>query len=223
MTCLQFKAKYLGLCAFLLLAGCAPFEGSLNDETASTENNLKYELSNCCSEITVLQRRLNLLETELDALHEEIASTSKTNSNVVKDRTNSIHNKVTSLETTTQKLINDINTVKNHGNEVSVAMQQCQKQIQKLEETNASHTGNIHNLDVAMRSLMDAVQYGMGNNTKAMASLNKTSSGSVYKVKSGDTLEKIARNHHTTIEALKELNQLRSEDFIIAGQELALP
>lgn len=43
-----------------------------------------------------------------------------------------------------------------------------------------------------------------------------------HKVKSGDSLEKIAKLHNTSVEKVKKLNRLES-DRILPGQELALP
>ncbi len=46
-----------------------------------------------------------------------------------------------------------------------------------------------------------------------------STSVSTYKVKAGDTLSHIARAHHTTVSALKDLNNLKS-DLIFVGQSL---
>jgi LysM repeat protein len=43
-----------------------------------------------------------------------------------------------------------------------------------------------------------------------------------YKVKSGDTLERIARKHHLAVEELKRANSLES-DRIVVGQDLMIP
>jgi len=52
---------------------------------------------------------------------------------------------------------------------------------------------------------------------------NTTSSKSkVYKVKSGDTLGHIAERHHTSVTAIKRLNNLKS-DYINVGQVLKMP
>ena len=44
----------------------------------------------------------------------------------------------------------------------------------------------------------------------------------IYRVKAGDSLEKIAKQNQTTIKKLKEANQL-ANDQIIVGQKLKLP
>ncbi len=47
-------------------------------------------------------------------------------------------------------------------------------------------------------------------------------SGGLYKVKSGDTLSKIATEHHTTVKAIQSANNL-SDSRIKVGQQLKLP
>lgn len=44
-----------------------------------------------------------------------------------------------------------------------------------------------------------------------------------YKVKSGDTLSKIARNYKTTVKALADLNNIENPDLIRTGQILRIP
>ena len=49
-----------------------------------------------------------------------------------------------------------------------------------------------------------------------------TLSGQVYVVKAGDTLGRIARQHHTTVKALKTVNSLETDNIAI-GASLKLP
>jgi LysM repeat protein len=46
--------------------------------------------------------------------------------------------------------------------------------------------------------------------------------GGIYKVKSGDTLSKIAAEHHTTVKAIQSANNL-TDSRIKVGQPLKLP
>jgi len=66
---------------------------------------------------------------------------------------------------------------------------------------------------------------------KAVASAPSGSSGTpsepanadqMYKVQSGDTLIKIASNHHTNVKAIRAANNLKS-DRIVVGQKLKIP
>lgn len=47
--------------------------------------------------------------------------------------------------------------------------------------------------------------------------------GNVVRVKRGDTLSEIARRYHTTVAALRELNNIPGSNIVYAGQTLRLP
>ena len=45
----------------------------------------------------------------------------------------------------------------------------------------------------------------------------------IYVVKQGDSLSKIARDHHTTSATIAALNELPNPDVLVVGQTLVLP
>lgn len=57
---------------------------------------------------------------------------------------------------------------------------------------------------------------------ETILALAKETAPASHRVQPGDSLEKIARGHRTSIEALKKLNDLKN-DTIYVGQELKLP
>ena len=83
-----------------------------------------------------------------------------------------------------------------------------------LEQALEQNYKNIESLQSAMSTLAEAFQLKLD---PASVSAAKT-----YRVKSGDSLEKIAKLHGTTIRALKELNGITS-DKIIVGTWLKIP
>ena len=70
-----------------------------------------------------------------------------------------------------------------------------------------------------MRALTDALQVKDSIPAKFG---DVADSGSSYRVKNGDSLEKIARTHQTTVQAIKDLNGLTS-DKIVVGKLLKIP
>jgi LysM repeat protein len=58
--------------------------------------------------------------------------------------------------------------------------------------------------------------------SKAIKPASSEISSSSYKVKAGDTLEKIARRIQCTAEEIRHLNQLQN-DKIVVGQDLKVP
>lgn len=89
------------------------------------------------------------------------------------------------------------------------------KRIANLEKSLEIQTKNLDNMQKALTSLIEAIQGKEPSATTA-------NSSKVYRVKSGDSLEKIAKQNHTTIKKLKELNNLTSDQIII-GQKIELP
>lgn len=89
------------------------------------------------------------------------------------------------------------------------------KRIATLEKSLEIQTKNLDNMQKALTSLIDAIQ---GKEPSATS----VSGTKIYRVKSGDSLEKIAKQNHTTIKKLKELNNLTGDQIII-GQKIELP
>lgn len=65
--------------------------------------------------------------------------------------------------------------------------------------------------------------YGRPKYKTASSSGSSASAGGTYKVKSGDTLSKIAAAHDTTVQAIASLNGINNPDRIRAGQTLKMP
>jgi LysM repeat protein len=57
---------------------------------------------------------------------------------------------------------------------------------------------------------------------KSSKAVAASSDSTIYKVKSGDTLTKIAKSHGTTVSAIRTTNNLKS-DRLVVGQKLKLP
>jgi LysM repeat protein len=83
----------------------------------------------------------------------------------------------------------------------------------KLTKTSVIHVGQ----SLAVPAQSSSAQ------TSATPSASTSEDGSVYTVKSGDTLSKIAQKNGTTVAALKSLNKLSSSGIVRVGQKLKLP
>ena len=88
-----------------------------------------------------------------------------------------------------------------------------------MEKMIEIQNSNIENLQGALSSLMNALQAKEIPSEKSIA---ETGPVKIYQVKSGDSLEKIAKQNQTNIKKIKELNNLTGDQIII-GQKLKLP
>jgi LysM repeat protein len=61
------------------------------------------------------------------------------------------------------------------------------------------------------------------NAGEAEKAAGKKSKTYVYRVKKGDTLDKIARRCNTSVSELRRLNQIRRADLLYVDQKLRLP
>lgn len=212
------------LAILMLVLMCSARRAPSSQEEYSSSSPLAHEMDNCRAQISILERQVDLLETSVGGIRDEIAAFNEKSRGAIQENIGSFQGRIEALETKTKTLVTDISTVKNHTNELSTALTQCQKQLQKLESISKTNSDNIASLEGAMRSLAAAMQ-----NTKTPKSepiTSPTTSGGEahkYKVIAGDTLEKIARQNNTTVKALKDLNGLQSGNRIMVGQELSIP
>lgn len=185
-------------------------------EIRDSIDDLRHEIRNHESEIRTYEDKLSNQESIIDALREQITKSSSSQQTQLKNNSASLEMKINQLETTTKGLSADLRQFKTHANETAIALQQITQKMTQLEKATEVQSQNLDSLQAALRSIMDALD--------VKNSPDKTSDpiGKIYKVKAGDSLEKIARANATTIKAIKELNNL-ANDRIVVGQTLKMP
>lgn len=174
-------------------------------------DSLRHEVENHESEIRMAEERSNNQEATISSMRQQLMDATQANKELLKGSTTSVENKISTLDGLNKGIASDLGQLKTHANETSTALTQYKQKIAELEKTVSQLSQNIEHLQSALRSL-----------TEAMGSGAVADSSKGYKVKAGDSLEKIAKTHNTTIKALKELNNL-SSDRIVIGQTLQIP
>ena len=99
-----------------------------------------------------------------------------------------------------EKIITDIRQLSSHANDTTTALAQYKDKISEFEK--AIHSQNLQLGEI-----------------KKMAEAEETK---IYTVKPGDSLEKIARDHQTSTQAIKQLNGMQS-DLIVVDQKIQIP
>jgi|SRR5579862_1271286 len=207
------------LAFFLLFCTGLLFELSARQNNFYSTNaldELRLELSDVKHELHSARVEINLLEEKL-AKQEHTLSLSK-NQDAQKQnekktyaaQLDSLEKKVERLEKILDKAAIDLRTLNAHENKAVVRLQELESVIalqeKKFEE--------IAKLKSTLTTISKAI--GRSAQTTIAASSRPIQT---YNVKPGDSLEKIARSHHMTVDAIKQLNQL-SQDKILIGQEL---
>lgn len=187
-------------------------------ELYSTVEDMRHEVNNHETEIRMFDEKLKNLETIIENLQNQLEESYKFNKEQLKNGLASVESKTASLETMTKGIINDMFIFKTYSNDTAAILAQYKQKISEVEKIVIQQNQNIEHLQAALSSLMEALQIEQQHLTKTDTVVIARS----YKVKPGDNLEKIARNHQTTIQLIKEANGLTT-DRIVVGQTLVIP
>ncbi len=188
----------------LFANGPAPLERSMQ--------NMSYTIANQDQEIARLKQKIQNQETILDSMHAEVTQLIKAAKDSQKSSSSQVDSRLKAMEKNIDKLLADLKTFKTHANESSSTFTEIQKKLKEQEEISTLQAKQIKELENALRNLAGVLQSSSG--TKASAG--------EYRVKPGDSLDKIAKDHGTTVDAIKRVNTL-SKDTIYPGQKLEIP
>lgn len=193
-------------------------------ELKDSVEELRHDLNNHEAEIRAFEEKFNNYDVSFESIHQQMGDKLKHNQELIHSNVIALEEKIISLESSSKSLVADMKQLKSHANEVSASFSQNEDRMRKLEKAIDLQNQNIANLERAVHALMEAIQVKETPiDKKATARLeSKTGEAKAYRVKSGDSLAKIASEHQTTVKAIKEYNQL-TKDQIIVGQILLIP
>ncbi len=220
-----FYLRLFSLLGVSLYLSQSLIAGPPSPEAKAAVAAIKHQLNNHETEIRQIEEKLNNQEETIETLRQSLQNTGKQHKDILKDNSESFNTKIESLDSKTKSLVTDLGVLKNHANDSAALLEQYRNKIKEMETVIDAQKSQLSNLEEAVRSLMDIMQVKESLSDKKVAqndNVEKVESGGVYRVQAGDTLEKIARRHNITIDALKEKNNL-TRDRIIVGQKLTIP
>jgi LysM repeat protein len=175
--------------------------------------DLKHALHTRDADMRILEEKLNQSAT---SLKNQTGTSKSGKQGDFAFQLSAIEKKLAQIEKVQERLVVDIKQLSNLANQTSSALNQYKEKCTQLENelgVQSERLGEVSKLKSTLSSLSQAIN----QNAPAVSE-----SGKKIKVKSGDSLERIAKAHHTTPRAIKELNRL-SSDQITIGQELKIP
>lgn len=217
-------AKWL-LCGapLLILASCSPLRSSPEDEKHQLEltlhevqtnlDDLRHDINCFQTEIQILDGRIKYYENALATLKQQDLEKQQAKIDLLVQQIQQLEKKWTALEKNQTGEGKELQELLSHANETTSALAQFKDRIQELEQDILSQNRRFD--DVAK----------LKGNIETLAKGLRASNGEsykIYKVRPGDSLEKIARAHKTAVERIKKLNNLE-QDLIVVGQELKIP
>jgi LysM repeat protein len=190
---------------FLALTSCGP-QMAMRPSTGNTTHIAMEEMR---TEISDLKHALHAAQVEVHLVEERLREQEKSASSSKNAKAGA-----------QDIFLKQITLLEGRINHIESILENTAADLKKL---NATAMQNSHILDSHEQRLNEVANLKSTLTSISQAiKTNSVSTVSSYKVKSGDSLEKIARAHHITTEALKKANQL-SSDRIIVGQELKIP
>lgn len=190
-------------------------DGSLQDLRLTMER-LRVQLSNQETEIRTFSEKVANQDATLEGLRSQIQESGQANKDRLKSNVSQLEERLGNMETVNKGLIADIKTLKNHSNDLSQVVKEIHQNMAKIEKMLDLQNNNLGHLEGAIKAVMEAIQ------VKDSLPVAANEGGRPYRVKAGDSLEKIAKDAGCSIQALKTINHL-STDKIVVGQKLVLP
>lgn len=179
------------------------------DELRIEIDDLKHAIKSTQVELSILDERVQKQNASLTSVKGSLANPESSPLSQLASQMALLEKKVSSLEKTLEKAANDLRTL-------SISASQTLNKMQILEEGILSHEKRLDEV-AKLKGTLTSISKAIGQKPSDAPSSKKS-----YLVKAGDSLERIARNHNTTVKVLRQINTL-SNDKIVPGQELRLP
>lgn len=208
--------RYILLLPLLSLTACGSLSSSKGEKhqmelslhKVRTEvEEIKHDLNTYEIEHHVLEGKLIDQEQTIAALKQQVSELKSGKLDSFVDEVQKLEKKLQQVSKKQDKIVSDIRQLSSHANDTTTALAQYKEKIAQFEK--AIHGQNLQ--------LQEVNKIREGIQKLSQVGLTKT-----YRVKSGDTLEKIARDHGTSAEKIKVANGMTT-DLIVVDQELILP
>ncbi len=204
----------------LLLSGClsqmAIMPDSVRSERDLAFDELRIELGDLRHatqaqkvEIQLLQERLRDQEAALDSTNKN-----RTRSDTLTGQLAAVEKKVLLVEKQQERLLSDLRLLSKHYEQSGSGLNTLQDKITSLQSQLEQHASRLNDIQ-QLKATLSQVSRAISEKSTSPAESKH------YRVKAGDSLEKIARQNNLSVQKLKKINNL-STDRIFSGQELLI-
>lgn len=213
--------KITALSLLVLCWGCSPIKSSPHDQKHQLEltlhevqtnlDDLRHDIHCFKTELQIIDGRIKHSENALTTLKQQDIEKQQTKIDQILVQLQSLEKKWATSEKTTHLESEERKGLSSYAQETTAVLQQFKSRLEELEKELIAHQRRFE-------------EFGKlkGNIEYLIQSLHPSDKCKVYKVKQGDSLEKIAKLHKTSIEKIKKLNALQ-QDLIVVDQELKIP
>lgn len=215
------KRLLLSLFACVFISGCSPLKSSPHDQRHQTElalhevqtnlDDLRHDIHCFKTELQILDGRIKHFENTLTTLKQQDLEKQQAKLDQIYTQLQTLEKRWSISEKTWDSKTQELHYLTSHAKETSTALMQFKERIEELEKE----------LIVGQRKFEE-----LGKLKQNIEYLTKSIAGGegfkTYRVCQGDSLERIAKFHKTSVEKIKKLNDL-DQDLIVIGQDLKIP
>jgi len=205
----------------LFILSCSPIKSSPEEERHKVEltlHEVQTNLDDSRHDLNCFRSELQILDNKIKHLENSIISFKQNHLEKLHSRYDYLCNQIASIEkkfmqNEKQQLSakQDLRILSQHANETRDALVQYKGRLGEIEKEIKNQNNKLVEVIKLRKTIETIAQAG------SIENMAKT-----YKVKSGDSLEKIAKNNNVSVEAIKKANHLE-QDLIVIGQELKIP
>lgn len=190
----------------------------------TTLSELKHQLNNHEAEIRTFENKLNSQETILDHVNQQLTDSVEAQQEHSKAQIINIEGQLETLDSTVKGLIADLRLMKTQANESVSILSQYKQKLSDFEKLMDAQNQHMKNLEAGLNSIMEVLQAqeAVSKAYNGKPTVKNSDSSKTYKVQAGDSLEKVARSQKVSVQAIRDLNNLK-QDRIFVGQTLKIP
>jgi len=206
--------KRLLLCCCALV-GCTTIASTSKQEKERVEvsmhkirtdlEELKHDLNTHQMELHILEGKITQQDDQMNHLQTDTYGEVTSSLRTSEDRLSQLDKRLEKIERRQGEIIQDLKRYEDFSKDIHVALVDYKTKFQEIDKCIKQQTLAIKEVQLVKQDL-----------TSLLNIQEK------YIVKSGDSLEKIARKYQVTIDTLRKVNHLTS-DLIVVGQELSIP
>lgn len=215
------KRFFFLLPSFLILStSCTSINSSPKEEKHRMEmtlqrmktdiEDLKHDLNTFEIEHHVFEGRLSDQDHTLATLKDQTFDSQEARLDHLFSEIEKLKGFLNSMRESNQKLMAELKKLHENASDTHVALSQYKNKIESIEKHLALQERQFEKIAELKGVIAELTSGQKGKRLKT------------YTVRTGDSLEKIARIHKTTVEEIKRLNHLNN-DLIIVGEEISVP
>jgi len=184
-------------------------------EVQTNIDDLRHDLNCLQTELQIQDGKMKHQDQSIAALKHQYLEKQQSELEACVKLLSAMEGKINNFNYKQEMAEKDLRQLSGHANDTASALSQYKERINELEKEILQQKRRFEEV-AKLRNTLESVAKTIRAAT--------TGSGPffTYKVKSGDSLEKIAKVHKTSVEALKNINKL-DNDLIVIGQELKIP